>query len=136
LSKFKSYICKRSIFLEMSSLEGLKFTLVFYRFFQIFLKLKFLKCRFFQNFKFENRRISNWYQRVDPTAGKSTSLGAFRIVLRKSSFCQSCWEKATLFSSSFTSFFTKGSQPRWLRLPSSTSRSRVQSSRGTNFGPR
>jgi hypothetical protein len=32
----------------------------------------------------------NRYQKVDPTAGKSTSQGAFRIVLQKSSFCQIC----------------------------------------------
>jgi hypothetical protein len=32
--------------------------------------------------------------------------------------------------------FAKGPQPRWLSLPSSILRSRVQFPRGTNFGPR
>jgi hypothetical protein len=48
------------------------------------------KCEKSPKFEFKNCQISNRHQKVDPTASKSTSQGAFRIVLRKISFCQSC----------------------------------------------
>jgi hypothetical protein len=117
---FKSYLCKWSNFWEISSPNGLKFTLVlsyFSSFFQNIKNFKIQNKRFeiwtiskFWLFKFEkhqilhfkNHRISNRYQKVDLTTGKSTSEDAFRIVLQKISFCWNCGEKATAFGLAFT----------------------------------
>jgi hypothetical protein len=108
----------------------LKFTLVFYRIFQIFSKFVKIKIFNFENFDFpsfqnsnlknrrssnlKNCRISNRYQKVDPTTRKSTSRGAFKIVLRKSSFCQTYWEKAAFFDSTF-GFLSNSRTKRTLR---------------------
>jgi hypothetical protein len=96
---------KDRFFWEISSPNGLKFTLVFIVFFKMFqiskLKIPNLKIfkfwfskisnSIFKNHRImnlKNHRILNRYQNVDPTADKSTSQDAFRIILWKSNFCQ------------------------------------------------
>jgi hypothetical protein len=44
----------------------------------------------------ENCRILNQYQKVDPTVGKITSHGAFRTVIRKTTFLKTAKRKQLL----------------------------------------
>jgi hypothetical protein len=63
----------------------LKFTLVFIIVSQIFQKNKIsnFKIENLPNFELKNHQILKWYQKINPTASKSTSQDAFRIVLWK-----------------------------------------------------